>query len=47
MDNLRENFRNWLTKQGLSEKTETGILLLTMAVLKTVHVYYCLVAVKI
>lgn len=24
MDNLRENFRNWLTKQGLSEKTETG-----------------------
>lgn len=20
MDNLRENFRNWLTKQGLSEK---------------------------
>lgn len=26
MDNLRENFRNWLTKQGLSEKTETGIL---------------------
>lgn len=24
MDNLREDFINWLTKQGLSEKTRTG-----------------------